>query len=97
LSHLAISASRSTRPYIRKFISVENRHRRNRKETYAHDDMYADCGCDNSRPTSLRDLADVARNFHGFAAFSKRGDDIFLRLEEGGLIIVLYVKEDCTQ
>lgn len=59
--------------------------------------MYADRGCDDNRPTSLRDLTDVARNLHGFAAFSKRGDDIFLRLEEGCFVIVLYVKEDCTR
>lgn len=56
--------------------------------------MHANGGCDNSRPTPLRDLASVAYNFGGLAAFGECRDNTFLRLEEGCFAIILNVEED---
>jgi hypothetical protein len=42
----------------------------------------------------LRDLANVAYNFDGLAAFGECRDNTFLRLEEGCSVIILYVEED---
>ena len=56
--------------------------------------MHADRGRKDSRATPRRDFADVAYDLHGFATFSERGDNTFLRLKESSVVVILYVKED---
>jgi hypothetical protein len=58
--------------------------------------VQADCGRKDSRATPRRDFADVAYNFHQLAALGERSDNTLLRLEECSLLLILYMKEDCS-
>jgi hypothetical protein len=50
---------------------------------------------EDSGSTTRRNPINVAYNLHGFAALRECGNNTFLRLEEGGFVIILYVEEDC--
>jgi len=68
-------------------------HETEKKDTYAHEDVHANCGRKDSRATPRWDFADVAYNFHRLAALSERSDNTLFRLEERSLINILYMEE----